>query len=269
MIVIRVSVACLMYWILHHFTVKEKIKSTRDYFYLALCAIFGIAINQLMFFKGLAISTPINASLIMTIIPIMVLISSFLIIKEKITWLNTTGIVLGLTGAALLVLSGKESSVGSGTYRGDIFLLINSTSYGFYLVIVKPLMKKYHPYTIIKWVFLFGMFYVIPVGFNDLTEVDWNSITTNIWIAIAFVVVMTTFFAYLLNMVALKTLKPSVVGIYIYLQPILATIIAISFGKDSVTWEKVLFSLLIFAGVYFVSRRSDKKLSEPKLSSAA
>jgi drug/metabolite transporter (DMT)-like permease len=169
--------------------------------------------------------------------------------------LKASGIALGLAGALLILLAGKEVSFSSDTFVGDLLILINATFYGVYLVIVKPLLARYHPITVMKWVFLFGLFMVIPFGQGELRQVDWAAMPPRIIAATAFVVFGLSFFAYLFNSIALRMVSPSVVSIYIYLQPVLATFFAIMAGKDALTAIKVASAMLIFLGVYLVSVR--------------
>lgn len=250
-IFIRVSTTTVLFFLLHRFWIKEKVEK-RDFLLLAACALFGVVVNQEMFFMGLSITTPINAALIMIMTPILVFVISFFMAHEKATWQKILGILLGAAGA-LIIISGKGFSFTGKTVLGDLFILINATSYAVYLVIVRPLMKKYHPLTVITWVFAFGLIPVTAFGFNQFQEIGWATFTTQAWLGLAFVVICTTFFAYLLNVLALREVHSSVVGAYIYLQPVLATIISVSLGKDEVTFEKILSALLIFSGVYMVS----------------
>jgi len=256
-ILLRVIGATLLFWILHLFYKKETILN-KDYGKLAICGLFGVAINQLLFFKGLDMSTPINAAIIMTANPVMVLIFAAIIIREAITFKKSMGILLGLSGAALVILQNAAFSISSETQLGDLLVFINATSYALYLVLVKPLMTKYHPITIIKWVFLFGLIFVFPFGYSELYQVNWTSMPTIIIACVLFVVIGTTFFAYLFNIVALKELSPSIVSYYIYLQPILATVFALVLGKDEIDLVKIIGSVLIFSGVFLVSTPSQK-----------
>lgn len=250
-IFIRVSVTTTLFFILHQFWQKEKIER-KDFLLLALCGLFGVVINQELFFLGLSITTPINAALIMIMTPILVFVISFFLAHEKATWQKITGLILGLSGA-LVILAGKGFTFSGETLLGDLFILINATSYAIYLVIVRPLMKKYHPLTVIKWVFFFGLFPVILFGYHQFTQIEWSTFTTQTWLAVSFIVICTTFLAYLLNMLALREVHSSVVGAYIYLQPVLATAISMALRKDHLTFEKILSALLIFSGVYLVS----------------
>ena len=251
---LRIGAATLLFWLYHSWKGAEPINYKRDLPRLLLCALLGVAINQLAFLKGLSLTSPINAALIMTITPVLVLIASAVLLKEHVTLKKGIGIALGLTGAILLVLQRGDGHAAGGLL-GDLLILINASSYGFYLVIVRPLMQRYRAATIIKWIFLFGFFMVLPFGWQELSTTNWQVIPFPIWMAITYVVVFTTFVAYLLNVWTLRFVNSSVVGMYIYLQPVFATLIASLLGQDQLTFEKLLYSLFIFAGVYLVSRK--------------
>ena len=262
-ILLRVSGALSLFWLLHLLGIREKIEKS-DIPRLIICGFFGVALNQLLFFKGLNITSPINASIIMTSNPILVLIISSILLKETISAKRILGIVIGLVGACILILlnqKGKSIQLGSDTIWGDIMVLINAASYGVYLVIAKPLMGKYKPLTVIKWVFTFGMLFVLPMGFSEFSQIAWSQMPIKIVGEVIFVVICTTFFAYLLNIYALKKVNPSVVSIYLYLQPIIATIVAIMWGADELTIVKVAATFLIFTSVYLVSQRKKQQQS--------
>ncbi len=260
-IVLRCLGAVSLFWITGLF-IKEKV-DTKDLPKLALCALFGIAINQLMFFKGLNYTNPINAAVIMTSTPILVLIMAAFLIKERITLKKALGIVVGLAGTLLILLAGKKLSFSSDTFLGDLMVWVNASSYGVYLVIVSPFMRKYHPLTVIKWIFLFGFIQVLPFGFTEFTQIEWTTFPPKIIWAVVFVVVGLSFFAYLFNTVALKYVSPSVVSTYIYLQPVLASVFAITLGKDDLNEIKVISAVLICTGVYLVSSKpSPSQLKE-------
>ena len=252
---VRVSTAAILFWCYHFFYGgDEEVNLKKNLPRLLLCALLGVSANQLFFLAGLNLTTPINAALIMTITPVLVLLSSALLLRERVTSKKALGIGLGLTGAVLLVLQQGEAT-GEGGILGDILIFLNATSYGLYLVLVRPLMQHYKAATIVKWIFLFGFFMVLPFGWEEFSSTNWDTIPPLIWLAILYVVVFTTFVAYLLNAWTLRYVNSSVVGIYIYLQPIFAAITAVLLGQDQLTLEKVLFSLLIFSGVYLVSRK--------------
>ena len=257
-ILIRVALTTTLFFILHRFWIKEKVEK-KDFLLLAACGLFGVVINQELFFLGLSITNPINASLIMIMTPLLVFIISFFMARESVTWQKILGLILGSAGA-LIILGGKGFSFNSHTVLGDFFVLINATSYAIYLVMVRPLMKKYHPLTVIKWVFFFGLIPVFFFGVKQFGQIEWSGFTPKIWLCVAFVVICVTFFAYLLNILALREVHSSVVGAYIYLQPVIATIISISLGKDHITMEKAISAALIFSGVYLVSFAGAKKV---------
>lgn len=256
-IFLRVASASIIFWIVSSFFPKEKV-ARKDLFKLAYISFFGIALNQIMFFEGLNLTTPINASIIMVGIPIIVMVFSHYIIGDKLTVNKIIGIVFGFLGAAYLILQSGSISFSANTFTGNIFILINATSYGLFLVLVKPLMAKYSPLTIMKWVFLFGVIYVTPVSINLVVAADYGVIPTNIWFSIGFVILFTTVFAYLLNNYSLTSLSPTTNSAYIYSQPVIASIVALSVGKDSLSSAVVIAAALIFTGVYFVSFKKKK-----------
>jgi drug/metabolite transporter (DMT)-like permease len=206
-----------------------------------------------MFFEGLSRTNPINASLIMVTTPILVVIIGILAKEEKFSWLKIAGILLGTGSAAMLILS-KEGSDKTDSLLGDMFIFINAASFAVFLVIVRPLMKKYHPVTVMSWAFLFGSFMVLPVGGSELIKTHWSELTPALWGAIAFTIIGTTFIAYILNAYALKHVASSVVGSYVYLQPVLGTLIAVGTGKYILHLHQAIYAIMIFAGVYFVGR---------------
>lgn len=252
-IFLRVSVTVLVFGILHFIFPSEKVEK-RDLFKLALCAVFGVAVNQILFFEGLNLSTPINASIIITVIPVLILIFSHHILKEKITTIKVLGIILGAAGALLVILSAGSGDFKSSTMLGNFLIFINAFSWALYLVLIKPLMEKYDSMTIMKWVFFFGLILIFPFTFTSFTDSSFITIPFKIWMSILFVVFGATIIAYFLNNYSLKTVSASVNGIYIYLQPLIASIVAILFGKDELTVIKTIAALLIMAGVYFVTR---------------
>lgn len=249
---IRVWGAVILLWITHALFVREKISDKKDYLELMKCAVFGVAANMLLFFKGLAITTPINGAILMVTTPLFVGFFSFIIMKEKASVLKILGLLLGVMGAVLLLV-GPNLSFSSATLSGDIMVILNAIIYSYYLIIAKPLLHKYNPITVIKWTFFFGGIMILPFSVPELLEVQWIQIPASISFSILFLVAGSTFLTYLLNGWALRHANSSLVGAYIYLQPILASIIAVVLGKDELTWQKVFFGLIIFVGVYLVS----------------
>ena len=267
LVLIRVVVAMLLFWAFHAVLknmgrIHERAKKItgKDFLMFAVCALFGIAINQSLFLKGVSMTSPVNASLIMITVPIMALVFAFLLLGERITPLKALGIAMGASGAALIIwYSGKSGSV-QGNIVGDIFVFVNACSYAFYLVLVKPLIKCFHPITLIKWLFLFAFFYVLPIGYGEFVEIEWEKMTATAWLCAFYVVFAATFLTYLLNLYALSKVNVSVVGAYIYLQPVIATGIAIMLRMDVFSGLKMLAAMLIFIGVYFVSGVSSKPM---------
>lgn len=259
-IVIRVVVGTMLFWIIDGINGGEKIQYKRDYLHFAFLAIFGVALNQLMFFKGLSLTNPISASVIMTTSPITVMIVSYFVLHERITSKKVVGIILGASGA-LLLIGADGFSFDNETFLGNFLVLINATSFSFYLVKVKPTMMRYKTLTVVKWIFFFGSFMVIPFGLGDLLEVNWSGFTNEAWLALIYVVVGTTFLAYLLNAWALNFVNPTLVGYYIYLQPVFSTVIAVVFRGDVLTFTELVYTLIIFIGVFLVSYNPSKQNS--------
>jgi drug/metabolite transporter (DMT)-like permease len=259
-ILLRVIGGSLLFFFTYLFFVKERVKK-QDVFRLMLCGLFGVAINQLFFFEGLNLTTPINAAIIMTISPVLVIIISAIIIKEKITIRKIIGIFLGIIGACVLILNSGDISFENNFFVGNILVLINATSYAVYLVLVKTLMKRYNPITIMFYVFVFGLIFVLPFGIDEIQKIELVTFTDEIYLKICFVVICTTFIAYMFNAFALKSLNPSVVSVYIYLQPLLASLIAIALKSDSLSLVKILSAIFIFSAVFLVSIPSKKVIT--------
>ena len=253
-IVLRVSFAGALFWLLSLITSSKKI-DTKDFPQLIKAAFFGVALNMLTFFKGLQYTTPINGSVIMITVPIIVLILSTILLNEKINKTKVFGISLGLFGALILSLYGQRTESGNNILLGNFLIFINAASYSYYLILIKKLTNKYHPFDFIKWLFLFGSLMVLPFGFYELTLVDWISLPAYIWFSIVFVIVFATFGTYILNPLALTNLKATTVSTFLYLQPIFAGIFAILMGSDRLDSIKVSAALLIFIGVYLVSKK--------------
>lgn len=251
-VALRVLGATPLLWLTGLF-IHEKV-DRKDLKKIALLSLCGVTINQSLFIRGMSLTSPINGAIIMITTPLLVLILGNIILKEKITWQRFTGILIGLCGAALLILSSSISNSKSDSPLGDLYIFINALSWGSFLVLVKPLMRKYHTVTILKWTFLFSIFILVPLGFMDVRIIDWHSFDAKIIFNILFVIVGVTFIAYLMNVYALKALSPTVVSAYIYLQPVLAAAIALYLGKDELTWQKIVSAVLIFTGVILASQ---------------
>ncbi len=251
-IVIRVLVATVLFWLIS-IGIKTKIDWKKDGGRVFLCALFGVGINMLAFFKGVSLTSAINGSIIMTLTPAMVFITSALILKERVTGQKIIGLLIGFVGALIIIYMGK-SAVSQGDWRGDLLIILNATSYGTYLVLVKPLLSKYDPITLSKWIFLIGCFLVLPVGWSELETTDWPSFTSQTYWAIGFVIIGVTFMVYLLNIWAMKKVNPSTVGAYIYVQPVFAVLIASQFYGETLTLIHLIAAVLVFIGVGLITR---------------
>ncbi|NGY36530.1 EamA family transporter [Flavobacterium sp. XN-5] len=260
-ILLRVSGSMLLFWLSWLFMPKERI-AFNDFPRIIAAAFFGVAFNMLTFFKGLSLTSPISASVIMVTTPMIVLVLSAIIMKERMRKRMVSGIVLGLIGTAFLILYGQSIGSATNANLGNTLVFVNAVSYGFYLIIVKKLMEKYNAFTFVKWVYLFGFLMVLPFGWSQFTAVDWSVVPKSIYWKIGFVVVISTFVTYLLNLITMKELKPTTVAVFIYLQPLFATIFAIGLGKDELSLVKILSAILIFVGVYMVTSSPQTALKE-------
>lgn len=253
-ILLRVGGSVFLFWLVSFFGPKEKIALV-DFPRIVAAAFFGVAFNMLTFFKGLSYTSPIMGAVLMVTTPMIVLILSAIIMKERMKKRKIFGIVLGLVGTISLILYGKSLINAPNEMLGNLLVFVNAVSYGFYLIIVKKLMDKYNAFTFVKWIYTFGFLMVIPFGWSEFDAVNWAIIPTDIYWKIGFVVVFSTFLTYLLNLVSMRELKPTTVAVFIYLQPLFATVFAISLGKDDLSWIKIGSAILIFTGVYLVTQK--------------
>lgn len=260
-IVYRVGISTILFWIIYSF-IQEKINWKQDGWRLVLCGLTGIAVNQLLFFKGLSMTTAVNGSIIMTLTPIMVLIWAAILINERITPINVSGILLGLAGA-LILISKSGGTESPGDWRGDLLVFINGISYACYLVLVKPLMAHYRPLTVITWVFTFGLVFVIPVGLNEAVAIFPIEFPMKVWWSATYTIIGVTVIVYAINAWTLKKVNASVVGSFIYLQPIFATLTAILFFHEIFLWEHILASVFVFSGVWLVTKPAIVRTQKP------
>ncbi|MEZ4857491.1 MAG: DMT family transporter [Flavobacteriaceae bacterium] len=257
-ILLRVSGAAILFWGFSFFYPSERIEK-KDFYRFILCALFGMVLNMNMFFKGLELSTPVNSSVVITVAPVLLLILTAVFLKEKITWYKSIGIFLGLVGVLTLILFGAKSQPNAPNIPlGNFFFIINAASYSVYLILVKPLIGKYSSITLMKFFFLFAVLMNLPIGISQLTEVNWVSLQFSEILKLLFVVVGTTFLTYLFNIYALKQLSPSVIGAFMYLQPVVATLFALLVGVDSLTPLRLLAASFIFMGVFLTTRKTKK-----------
>ena len=264
-ILFRVVGATVLFWLISMLYGREKINK-KDFPLLIACGLFGVAINQLFFFNGLNLSSSFNSGIIMAMNPIMVVILSFFLLKERITFFRTFGIALGALGAIFLTIKGATGKGDSSL--GDLFLFINSLSYAVYLVLVKPLMVKYKPLTVITWNFTFGLIFVLlfPPTIPEFIATDYSNFDLTVNLKITYIIVGVTFLTYLLTMYGLKYVGPTISSSYIYTQPVMVILFAwlfayLSWSDDytgTITLEKLFYMLIIFTGVYLTSKKTKR-----------
>ena len=254
----RVLGAAICFWFVSLFTKREKVQ-IKDFKLIIICAIFGMGLNMITALNGLYNSTPINSSIITTLAPIFIFLISVILLKEKISKRKYAGVFIGFIGTLTLILLNEKSLENAPNINlGNFYLFINSISYALYFVLVKPLTEKYNMITIMKWLFLFSIFINMPFGLVEFMQVEWVEINNTSFIKIFYVVFCTTFLVYLLNLYALKNLKATTVGMFIYLQPVIGILFAIYRGADKLTIPDISSVLLVFAGVYLVSKKTTK-----------
>jgi len=270
LVILRAVFTAVLFWLSGFFTAKEKV-TRKDFMKLMALGIFGVALNQLLFIKGLAMSTPINAAIIMIFNPIIVMLLEVIFLKEKAPFIRVLGILVGIGGALILLLGKRQISFSSDSFTGDTLILINCISWAVYLVMVKPLMVKYNTVTVVKWVFAWGSLYVFPFGWSQLQNFDIHSVSFVAWMSITYIVVASTYIAYFLNTYALAELSPSIASTYIYLQPVIAAGVAVYYGQDSINTMKIVSAIFIVLGIYLVSlsRKKQKQKMEAALAREA
>ncbi len=257
--VIRVGVSVLLFWLLFLiYPSKEKI-DRGDTGRFLLCALTGIAINQMLFLKGLSLTYSIHAVLLMLTTPILITIIAAWILKERLNIYKIAGLALGVSGAVVLITARQGSGSGENVLLGDLLVLINAVSYTFYFILVKPLMLKYNPVQVIRLVFTYGLLMVLPFGWNEFVAIEWNSFGATEYTCIGLITIGGTFLAYLFNVYGIKVLGASVAGAYIYIQPVFATIIAMICLKEQLETYKLLAAALIFTGVFLCNKTRENR----------
>lgn len=261
-IVLRIGTAAILFQLTRRLLIREKFDFKAHGKLLVICAVTGVAANMLMFFKGMSITTPINGAVLMMVTPVFVVFLDHFRQRKMPGLRKTAGLLLACSGAVLL-MGGAGLRFTGETVVGDVWVMLNAASYAFYLVWVKKLLAHYHPLTVNQWTFTLGALLVLPFGAGQLMDTSWSAIPAGIYLKIGYVLVFTTFVVYQLNAWAVHRASPSLVGTYIYLQPVMATFIATLTGRDSLTMQKILFTCIIFAGVYLVvfARKQPEKHS--------
>ncbi|MDP4263533.1 MAG: DMT family transporter [Bacteroidota bacterium] len=255
---LRVGGSLLLFWASWFFAKNKVAVNRKDRMRLILCGLFGVAINQMLFIKGLTMTTAIHASLLMLCSPILITLLAFWMLKERITIVNITGLAIGITGSVLLITGRQSASQPKDYLTGDVFILLNGISYAFYFVLVRPLMERYTPLQVIRWVFTFGFIMMLPVGWLQFGEIQWQQFTLTQTGVLLFVILAGTFLAYLFNAYGIRILGPGVTSAYIYIQLVFAVTIAVLFFDEQLTLPKIFAGTMILGGVYLVSLKKPR-----------
>jgi len=253
--VIRVGVSVILFWalfLLKPVNVRIERKDTGRFL---ACALTGIAINQLLFLKGLSLTYSIHAALLMLIVPILIVVGAAIVLKERISLLRVTGLALGVAGAIVLISARDSAGNAGNVIWGDVLIVINAISYTIFFILVKPLMIKYNPIVVTRWIFTFGLFMVLPFGWTEFTNIRWQSFGVTGYTSIVLIVFFGTFLAYLFNVYGIKILGAATAGSYIYTQPFFAAAIAMIFLKEPLQPYKIVAAGLIFSGVYLANKK--------------
>ena len=253
--VVRIGVSVLLFWGMYLLKPVNIKINREDRMRLFLCALSGIAINQIFFIKGLSLTYPIHAALLLLITPILIVFIAAWILKEKLGIFKIAGLVLGICGALVLILAKDASGNAANVLLGDLFIIVNAISYTIYFIIVKPLMVKYNAIVVLRWIFTVGLLLVLPFGWIEFTEIPWQQYGAIDFTSMALIVITGTFLAYLFNLYGIKNLGASVAGFYIYTQPVFAALIAMLFLHEQLAFYKMVAAALIFSGVYIANKQ--------------
>lgn len=253
----RFSGGMVLFWLASLFVKNEKV-STKDIFLLGAASFFGLTMNQIPFFYGLSLTSPIDASIVVTMLPIATMILAALFLKEPVTQMKIIGVLVGASGALLIVLNSAPEQGGNGNMMGNLIVFLGVISFGIYLTVFKNLISRYHPVTVMKWMFLWATITGLPFCYTALTEINVSLLTTDVWLSVAYVIVMATFMGYLLIPIGQKTLRPTTLSMYNYVQPVVASLVAVLAGIDQFGFQQALAGLLVFSGVYIVTQSKSK-----------
>ncbi len=248
------TIGATLLFALVYFVAKRPKLNKGEYLRLFVAGIFGIAINQILFFSGLQYTSPVDTAIIHVSNPIIVLVLSLLFLHTKLSPWKIAGIFVGAIGASILILYQKELVFNPESIKGNLMILGNTTAYAIFLVVMKPILKKYDTVTTMFWVYLFASFLIIPYTWHDVQNIDWQALWGWPTLSLFYIIVMVTFGAYFLIIYSLGRLSAPVVSFYIYLQPLIAVMIATIIGVESLNWINGLAAGLIFFGVYLVNR---------------
>lgn len=249
----RVGGAAVAFYFLQRFGGTLALERTKDYFQFAIFALVGIVLNQLLFFKGLSLTTAVNTSLIAVTIPVFTIFIGYLLGKDTLTWLKTLGLVVAGTGVVILV-DPTKASFSSDTTLGDICIILNSLAWAFYIVVSKDLLLRYGVLKAMAWLFIFASIINVPFGFYFLPE-NVTEVGIIPWLFVLGLVLFPTIIAYYSNAWALARVEPSIVSVYVYLQPLIGFIFAVIFLGEKLSLRVIIAALLVFSGVFLVTRK--------------
>lgn len=262
----RFAGGMILFWIVSFFVKPEKVTS-RDKVILLFASLFALTMNQIPFFVGLSMTSPIDASIVVTLLPIVTMLLAALILKEPITKLKAFGVLVGASGALLIVMN--QSGQGhAGNMSGNLIVFMAVTSFALYLTVFKSLIMRYSAVTIMKWMFLYATITGLPIFFTSVASTDFLAMNMADYLKIAFVIVFATFLGYLLLPVGQKTLRPTTLSMYNYVQPIMASIVAIFIGIDEFGYPQAFAAILVFAGVYIVTQSKSRAQLEAEKAAA-
>lgn len=251
--VLRAGISVLLFWLLWFFGRQAASIRRKDWSRFALCGLTGICLNQMLFIKGLTLTSTIHAALLILVTPVVVTLFALWILKERFTAAKGLGLTLGIGGAVFLISQREEGEHASDYLLGDILVVLNAIAYSVYFILVKPLMREYSTLHVTRWVFTIGLVMLLPFGWSQTTAIEWNRFQWKQMAALLYVAVPGTFLAYFFNANSIQKLGASVTGAYIYTQPVFAVIIASVFLHEGLTWQKIFAAALIFAGVFLVN----------------
>ena len=255
--VYRMLGACLLFWTVSLFLPREKV-APRDILLLLFASVFGIQLNQMLFLWGLSLTSPIDTSIIATIVPVLTMVLATLFLREPITWLKSGGVFLGCAGAVLLILVSQHGTGHTSSVKGDMLCIVSAVSYATYLTAFRNVIVKYSPVTTMKWMFFFAAVVAVVIYYQPLTAVDYAALSTRTWAAIGYVVVCSTFLSYFMVPIGQRYLRPTVVSMYNYVQPVVAVLFTVAIGLDTFGFTKAAAALCVFVGVWLVTKSKSR-----------
>jgi drug/metabolite transporter (DMT)-like permease len=256
--ILRAGVSLLLFWLLWMMrSARTPVIKRKHWPRFFLCGLTGIAINQMFFIKGLTYTSAIHASLLILLTPLLITVFAYWVLKEKLTLTKLLGIILGIGGAAVLILSRVQSGTAPNYLLGDLLIVINAISYTIYFMLVKPLMQEYPPLQVVRWVFTFGFILILPFGWQEFITINWEQLDWTHIVSLLFIILAGTFLAYYFNIYGIQHLGAGITGSYIYTQPVFATLIAVFFFHEKISFANLISGVMIFLGVFLVSYKRE------------